>query len=292
MLFSLNTMIEFLAIVLFAALLWLIPPYYQRLRRYYLRSRPLSSEQLQLLAQWLPLYRYLPAEQKRELQGNMALFLHEKAFVGCEGLLVTEAMRVAVAAHACLLLLGSENRCYPDLYTVLLYPTTYVAREIHREGYIETTAHSVREGEAHYRGPVVLSWGDLEDDILHPENGRNVALHEFAHKIDEEDGAYDGRPLRVENGRRWSEVFGDEFEKLRRRLKHEETIADQQGAAPVLDLYGAESPAEFFAVATEAFFVIPHEMRAAHPQLYRELSSFYRVDPAALLPSHGFNTSV
>jgi len=276
-------MTTFLAIILLAILLWLIPHYYQAWRRHYLRSRPLTAEQRQLLADSLPLYRQLPTERQRELQANVALFLHEKKFVGCEGLEVAEKMRVAVAAHACLLLLGRENDCYPNLYTVLLYPGTYVAEETYHDGYIETTGHSVREGEAHYRGPVVLSWGDLEGDMSHPEKGRNVALHEFAHKLDEEDGYYDGRPLfGADEGKGWAGTLGAEFEKLRRRLDPEREAGEEEEPS-VLDLYGAESPAEFFAVATESFFVIPEEVRQAHPKLYHELCNFYRVDPAALL---------
>ncbi|SDZ75207.1 zinc-dependent peptidase [Microbulbifer marinus] len=274
-------MTTFLAIILLAILLWLVPHYYRTWRSRYLRSKTLNPQQQQLLQESLHLYPHLPVAQQRELQANIAFFLHDKEFVGCEGLRVSERMRIAVAAHACLLLLGRENRCYPNLYTVLLYPDTYVAPETHRDGYIETTGHSAREGEAHYRGPVVLSWADLEEDLLHPENGRNVALHEFAHKIDEEDGYYDGRPL-FENageGKNWAAVLGTEFARLRQRAVAGTSV---QAEPAVLDLYGAESPAEFFAVATESFFTTPRAVREAHPLLYRELCQFYRLDPAAL----------
>ncbi|WP_193165228.1 M90 family metallopeptidase [Microbulbifer hainanensis] len=275
-------MLTFLAIILLAILIWLVPIYYQRLRRRYLRSRPLTATQQRILTEALPLYRHLTPSMQRELQGNISLFLRSKEFVGCEDLAVTEQMRVAVAAHACLLLLGRENSCYPDLYTVLLYPDTYVARETRVENYVESTAHSAREGEAHYRGPVVLSWGDLAEDLRFPQRGRNVALHEFAHKLDEEDGYYDGRPL-FENGssgKSWAPVLGREFKRLRQRRDHPHSAAHHH---EVLDFYGAESPAEFFAVATEAFFVSPMAMRAEHPQLYEELRKLYRLDPHALL---------
>lgn len=275
-------MITFLAIILLALFLWLIPLYYQRWRRNYLRSRPLTTEQQQLIIDALPLYRHLAPEQQTELRANVALFLRDKEFVGCEGLPVTERMRVSVATFASLLLLGRENRCYPNLYTVLLYPDTYVALETHVENYVESVHHSAREGEAHYRGPVVLSWADLEQDMREPGRGHNVALHEFAHKLDEEDGYYDGRPL-FENtgeGGNWAKVLGREFERLQQRRDHPAAISEAPG---VLDIYGAESPAEFFAVATEAFFVIPAEMKSSHPQLYGELCAFYRLDPDALL---------
>ncbi|WP_250464648.1 zinc-dependent peptidase [Microbulbifer litoralis] len=281
-------MSTFLAIILLAILVWLVPLYYRRWRRQHLRRKPLTAEQQELLIGALPLYRHLSPEQQRELQANVALFLHDKEFVGCDGLRVTEPMRLAVAGFACLLLLGRENHCYPNLYTVLMYPDTYVARETHVENYVESTEHSAREGEAHYRGPVVLSWADLQQDMAHPENGRNVALHEFAHKLDEEDGYYDGRPLFADagEGSNWAAVMGREFERLRRKAGAEPDGGNEPlaGEAPsILDIYGAQSPAEFFAVATETFFVIPTGMKTFHPQLYGELCAFYRLDPHTLL---------
>jgi Mlc titration factor MtfA (ptsG expression regulator) len=54
----------------------------------------------------------------------------------------------------------------------------------------------------------------------------------------------------------------------------------EQQQPSVLDSYGATNPAEFFAVATEAFFEKPLKLRQNHPELYRELKEFYRQDPA------------
>lgn len=280
-------MTTFLAIILLAILVWLVPLYYRRWRRQHLRKKPLSDRQQQLLIDALPLYRCLSPAQQQELQANVTLFLHDKEFVGCDGLQVTEPMRVTVAGFACLLLLGRKNNCYPNLYTVLIYPDTYVARETRVENHVESTEHSAREGESHYRGPVVLSWGDLQQDMMHPQQGRNVALHEFAHKLDEEDGYYDGRPLFSDagEGKNWAAVMGREFERLRRKLDAKEsgdTPVDEETQS-ILDVYGAQSPAEFFAVATETFFVTPTEMKTFHPQLYGELCAFYRLDPHTLL---------
>jgi Mlc titration factor MtfA (ptsG expression regulator) len=49
----------------------------------------------------------------------------------------------------------------------------------------------------------------------------------------------------------------------------------------VLDPYAAEGPAEFFAVATEAFLETPMAFRAAYPELYNLLRDFFRLDPVA-----------
>ncbi|WP_299599240.1 zinc-dependent peptidase [uncultured Microbulbifer sp.] len=268
---------------------------WQRLRRQYLRSRPLSKKQEAILRSRLALYPALPPERQQELQQNTSLFLRDKEFVGCNGLEVTEEMRVVIAAHACLLLLARDNNCYPDLRTILIYPDAYVAQETHHHGHVQSSHLSARAGEAHFRGPVVLSWDDIQQGLTHPEQGHNVAIHEFAHKLDEEDGYVDGRPPfeRSEDGKDWAPVMREAFEALRQRLhalhtraesaEREESQPPSTQSISVLDTYGAQSPAEFFAVATEAYFVIPTAMEAAHPRLYREMQKFYRTDPAALL---------
>lgn len=282
----------FLGIILLAVLVWVVPYYWQKWRRRYLRSRPLTAARLRSLQATLPFFQSLPPEARRQLCANVSLFLHDKEFVGCEGLRVGDEMRVAIAAWACLLLVGRENRCYPDLHTILVYPGTYVARETHFEGLVETTADSAREGESHYLGPVVLSWGDIETDLFHPEQGRNVIVHEFAHKLDEEDGVYDGRPLFAEgqSGSNWAPVFRREYERLRATVEGNAVGPEgpagagepgDDGEPSILDPYGAQSPAEFFAVASEAFFTLPVELRHHHRALYGELQAFYRLDPAS-----------
>ncbi|MCA0895054.1 M90 family metallopeptidase [Microbulbifer agarilyticus] len=284
----------FLVVILIAVLAWVVPFLWQRWRREYLRSRPLSTRQERILADRLALFRYLPADRQQELKENISLFLRDKEFVGCNGQVITEDIRVTIAAHACLLLLERPNNCYPDLKTVLVYPDAYVARETRHDGHVQSSHMSARAGEAHYRGPVVLSWGDLVDGMQSPQSGHNVAIHEFAHKLDEEDGYVDGRPP-FENsadGKTWAPVMREAFTELRQRIQTlhagTELAASDTAAAlgekpSVLDTYGAQSPAEFFAVATEAFFIIPTAMESAHPALYREMQKFFRTDPAALL---------
>jgi len=68
-------------------------------------------------------------------------------------------------------------------------------------------------------------------------------------------------------------VMGVEYEALRR--------AAGDGTPTLLDTYGATSPAEFFAVATEAFLERPVRMRDRHPALYEVLRDYYGQDPAA-----------
>ncbi len=131
------------------------------------------------------------------------------------------------------------------------------------------------------RGPVVLSWADIVHGTTLAGDGHNVVLHEFAHKLDEENGAMDGVPALpdADSQRAWIDVMGREFTLLRLRARN---VTDG-----VLDEYGASSPAEFFAVATEAFFERGAAMSAQHPRLYETLRTYYQVDPANWMESAG-----
>ncbi len=128
-------------------------------------------------------------------------------------------------------------------------------------------------GEAHRRGPVILAWDAVQRGAARLEPGYDVVYHEFAHKLDQLDGAVDGTPPLATRAQRerWKEVMSREYEALRDR--------SQQGDATFLDPYGATNPGEFFAVATECFFTAAMDMSLAHPELYALLRDFYRQDP-------------
>lgn len=221
----------------------------------------------------VPLYRKMPPALRHQLHGRMNLFLDDKRFIGCNGLEVTDEMRAVIAAQACTLLLNRDTGCFPGLKTIYVYPDTYVARESHTDGLLETVETDVRAGEAWHRGPVVLSWEDVCRACGQTPDGFNVVLHEFAHKLDEENDSHDGLPVLEDAAhyRTWAIVLSREFDALRQRAK--------RGDTGVIDDYGAESPSEFFAVVTEAFFERPLELHRRHPALYAEFRKFYKVDP-------------
>lgn len=252
---------------------------YRRQRRLRLRTiRNFPYEWDQILQRNLALYRHLPADLKRELQGDVRVFLDEKNFEGCGGLTLTDEIRVTIAAEACLLLLNRPAAFYPALTTVLVYPDVYSAPVREQSGAVVTEREQQRLGESWQLGVVVLAWDAVKRGAADAADGRNVALHEFAHQLDGENDRVDGMPsLRSgERYRAWVQVFGREFTQLQEQVAaFRETL---------IDAYGANSPPEFFAVATETFFEKPHDLKARSPDLYRILADFFQLDPAAWLP--------
>lgn len=263
-----------IALLLAALAAWLGWRWWQRRRREALSREPLPAEYAAVLERRVPAYRGLPPELRRSLQGLVNVFLDEKHFTGCDGLAVTDEMRLTVAGNACLLLLGRGRVTFPGFRTILVYPNSFVSPQTEYDGLVEIRHHDVRSGESWQRGPVVLAWSEIEEDIQYPDGDRNVILHEFAHKLDEENDSVDGLPVLRDPAqqREWARVLTAEYEALQREV--------EAGIETFLDPYGAESPAEFFAVITETFFQMPGVMREEMPELYGQLSRFYGLDPA------------
>ena len=250
-------------------------------RRKRLRSQPFPHDWERILEREVPIYDSLPTADRQELKGHIQVFLAEKQFEGAGGLSMTDAIRVIIAAQACLLLLHRETDYYPGLSSIVVYPDEYLApfEEMDESGVV-TTGTDRRSGESWEQGTLVLSWEDVQMAGVDGEGAYNVVLHEFAHQLDAEDGITTGVTLLPKRSRCriWEETLNHEFEQLRKDTEN--------GRPTVLDPYGAESPAEFFAVATETFFEMPQLLKDRHPELYGALARYYRQDPAQWPAAH------
>jgi MtfA peptidase len=246
-------------------------------RRAKLRQEPLSPEQHAFIAKNVPYLSKLPEEDQKELEGLIQIFLGEKEFEGCGGLEITEEIKVTIAAQACLLLLHRENDNYPGVDAILVYPSAYRAKTQQNGGGFVIEGEQSRLGESWTRGVVVLAWDHVKSGAMNMNDGHNLVLHEFAHQVDSEDGSMDGAPELETRAayKSWAQVLGAEFSELTERL--------DQGRKTDIDSYGATNPAEFFAVVTEMFFEKPRMMKDRHPDLYEELSTFYKQDPLEIL---------
>lgn len=255
-------------------LLWFLWQRYRRVRREALAEKPLPAAWVGILEKNVSLYAFLPDALRQALQGRVHIFLDEKEFIGCGGLAITDEIRLTIAGNACMLLLRQDKHHFPGFTSILVYPDTYVAQERQYDGLVEVSGDSVRAGESWHRGPVVLSWSDVIRGSLDADDGHNVVLHEFAHKLDEENALMDGLPVLRDPAHyaEWAVVLNKEYASLLERV--------ERGSNKVIDEYGSVSPAEFFAVATESFFEKPLQMQKRLPELYKQLARFYGLDPA------------
>lgn len=228
-----------------------------------------------------PFTRALDEAERARLRRWAILFLNEKSIVAAGGLVLTDEMRLSIAAQACMPILNLDLDYYRGWVEVIVYPGEFVAEF----DYLDEAgvAHRVAEpmsGESWLAGPVILSWEDAAA-LRGGGHGYNVVIHEFAHKIDMLNGDANGfPPLHADMDRaEWSGAFSEAFEDLRRRV--------ERGEPTGIDAYAAETPGEFFAVLSEAFFEVPQTVRAEYPRVYAQLAVFYRQDPAARLGGGG-----
>jgi hypothetical protein len=252
-----------------------IKPKLVQRRRTRLRSQPLPPGVEEILSRNVGLYSLLPDEQREQLHGHVNVFLEEKRFLGVGGQEITPEVAVTIAGIACMLLLNREPSYFPGFSSILVYPDTYEVDQVDYDGVVETRKRSRRAGESWHRGPVVLSWTSVLQGAVNAGDGYNVVLHEFAHKLDEENSGMNGQPILHAAGhyQEWAEVLGREYQSFADRVSRRKNR--------VIDEYGLTSPAEFFAVATESFFEKAMIMQRRLPDLYEQLKKFYAVDPAS-----------
>ncbi len=250
------------------------PPLWTALRRARIGRQPFPAAWREILRRRMPAFAGLPADLQLQVKKHTQVLIAEKPFIGCAGLVVTDEMRVLIAAQAALLLLNRRAGYFTELRQILVYPGAFVVERSHNDG--TGLTHDTRRalaGESWQQGQVLLSWDDVLAGAADPHDGRNVVIHEFAHQLDQQNGRANGAPLlgRRERYARWAAVMGQEFAALQTRVARGET--------GLIDPYAASEPAEFFAVVSEHFFEQPAQLAAAHQALFAELARYFCTDP-------------
>jgi hypothetical protein len=275
----------FLALLTFVVLAAVFfPPVWRAYRREKIQQQPFPAAWRQILKQRMPYFRALPADLQLQLKKLIQVFVAEKQFIGCADLVVTDEMRVTIAAQACLLLLNKPPHYYPKLKQILIYPAAFVVPTAQSDaaGVVSEMAQ-VRLGESWQTGQIILSWVDTLKSAAICNDGHNLVIHEFAHQLDQLKGQATGAPLlrSTEAYQQWAEVLSYEFEQLQKQLA--------LGLPTLFDAYAATNPAEFFAVISEVFFEQPDLFAAQHGALYQQLRSFYALDPLSWAQTHPVN---
>jgi MtfA peptidase len=216
------------------------------------------------------------------LRDKVVLFLHAKSVVGARGHEVTPLQRVVIAIQACVLVLELDPGYYDGWESVIVYPDEFVPGwEWEDEAGVVHRHEGPLAGEAMPRGPVVLSWPDVEASADWETAGMNLVIHEFAHKLDMRSGDANGCPPLPPglSGEAWRETLHAAYDDFCARVDRDEYTQ--------IDPYASESPAEFFAVLSEVFFAEPCLLLREYGDVYAKFAQFYRQDPAARALAQG-----
>jgi MtfA peptidase len=247
--------------------------------RYILHRHAIAHSLWSEVTEKLPVLQGMTAVEKAHLRELTTLFLHEKRFVGAQGLQLTDGMCLMVAAQACLPVLNLGIGCLSGWVDIIVYPGAFrVSRdEMDMAGIVHHQDRAL-VGESWSRGPLIVSWEDVEGDCQGKQSGRNVVIHEIAHKLDMLNGPADGFPplhyrMPIPG---WTAALSSAYEILVQRVEHHHRTC--------INPYAATSPAEFFAVISEYFFCAPEILQNHFADVYRQLELYYKQNP--LLRDH------
>lgn len=267
-------MIIFVVFLLGAITVWFVRRTINKRSLEQVFSARLSNDQRAIVRDQVPITQRLPWELHQRLEGKINGFLHQVEFHGCNGLEITEEMRLSIAAQACLLVVNTDQ-WYKNLRTILVYPDAFKSREKNSDGYIVSEREVVRLGESWARGPVILSWAHSQQGAEDDKDGHNVVIHEFAHQLDDLSGRTDGVPV-LESGQPYSEWEAAFLHAYDSHIKNVES-----GRKTVIDAYGAQGHEEFFAVSVEVFFEKPGQLKHEVPKIYKQLAILFQLDPVS-----------
>jgi len=253
--------------------------------RWWRREPPFDEAEWVALLARSPLLAGLEPAARERLRRLTAVFLERQTITPAQGLVLDADDRLALAAHACLPLLRFGAEGLHGWSQVIVHPGAFrVEQGRHGAPHEMDTLEVVhegfedREGESWEYGPMVLSWADLAAEMTEPEPGRQLVVHEMAHKLDALDGLMDGTPpLPRDWQRQWAIDFGAAFAALNAELD-----ADPE-AETAIDPYAAEAPEEFFAVCSEYHFTAADVLQATYPAVAAHLERFYGPPPRPAL---------
>ena len=272
----------------------------QWLRQFFNCSKPQIPGALwQRCSARLPFFERLTPHELERLKQLCETLLDRKTFTGAAGFTLTDEIAVLIAAQASLPVLNLTLDLYDDMAGIIVYPGSFIIpqAEIDEAGVVHEWHEPVSGEAVHAGGAVILSWEDIEDSSA---PGYNVVIHEFAHKIDMRDGLPNGCPPFLAayhkeiHANHWQRTFTDAYNDFTTRVDTLEAqlpddfdgddpaaavLYDELFAALPFDPYAARNPAEFFAVASEAFFVLPEPLAEDYLEIYRLLGLYYRQDP-------------
>ena len=245
-------------------------------QRRVLNKYPISVETWEQALSHLPLLHGFTAAELTRLKELAVLFLHKKVIETAGDLELNESMKLIIALQACLPILYLGLDWYEGWVSIIVYPAGFMVQrdQIDTAGIVHPRQQAL-SGESWLRGPVIISWSDAAYSGY--IDGHNLLIHEFAHKLDMQNGNANGMPPLHKNMDRktWTEVFSHAYAELQHMIL--------SGHPTPIDPYGVESPAEFFAVLSEVFFETPNVIQHYYPAVYPQLRAFYRQDPASRL---------
>ncbi len=223
--------------------------------------RTLSRKQKKYLQTHFEFYNRLSTKELRRYEHRVATFIRVKKIIGREELVVTEEMKLLIAAVACMLTFGRKHYLYDLVENILLYPTVFYSA-------INDDYH---KGEFNpMQRTLVMSWEDFERGYRITDDNLNLGIHEFMHALQlDAVRSEDVDAIRFEK----------QFQKILLRLTDQD-LKTRLDNVKYFRAYAFTNQFEFMAVLAEYFFESPADFKTHFPILYERMRRMLNYDLA------------
>lgn len=195
-------------------------------------------------------FKNLSSEAQEIFVARLFNFMEDKKFIGREGMVVTDEIKVLISAAAIQLTFGLKDYMISHLHAINVFPRVFYSK------FLKTNLKGLNTQS----GVLSLSWNDFKDGFAVEDDKINLGLHELAHALyidSDEDGNYHEHFSAYMD--KWEEVAENDFYDLIEKKNI------------FLRSYGGTNMHEFFAVCVEHFFEAPNEFKKELPHLYNYL---------------------
>ncbi|MCK5401315.1 MAG: zinc-dependent peptidase [Flavobacteriaceae bacterium] len=219
----------------------------------YLFLRKLTQKQQFILRQRFFFYSKLTKQQQSYFEHRVASFIKDKDFIGRDGLVITEEIKVLISSTAVMLTFGFRDFYIGLINKIFIYPETFFS----------VTNKNYHKGEFNPRfRAIVLSWEDFTEGYKISDDNLNLGIHEFAHAIH--------LNTRKEHDVS-SNIFQDSFNELINLLTGNDLLKQKLITSRYFRDYAYSNQYEFIAVIIETFIETPQEFRAQFPNVYSKV---------------------
>lgn len=231
----------------------------QKSRRIYRKipDRDFPHQWRDILKEKVAFYQKLTSSEKQAFEYQVHVFLLNVQIIGIKTK-VTDLDKILISSGGVIPTFKFTNWHYFYLQEVYLYPDKFTIPNT------DTMANGL-VGWGHMEGKMLLSRKAIYHGFSDQSDNKNVALHEFIHLIDKQDGDVDGivdTIMSADNIDPWIKLSQQKAQQI---VDGDSSIRD----------YASTNRAEFLAAVGEVYFENPQQLRSDHPGLYNAMESLF-----------------
>lgn len=217
---------------------------------FYVVSRKLSKSEKSVLRNNFNFYNRLNDKYKVYFEHRVASFVKDKDFIGRDGFLISDEVRIMISATAVMLTFGFRDYYIGIISKIVIYP----------EAFFSKTNQVFHKGEFNPRlNALVLSWKDFKEGLDIGNDNLNLGIHELTHAI--HINSIKERDISAT-------IFSDSFKELTELLKNKPLLREKLVESEYFRKYAFTNQFEFLAVIMETFIETPKQFKANFPEVY------------------------